>query len=83
MKYKNGESSVIKSRGKSVHIYTDGHRMRKRALFPHETRGKVAGVMVSEGEERPFIFSDIRTTGTGYPPIIDHFVLFTQCSRVI
>jgi len=69
VKFGDGESSVIKNRGKSVHVYTDGHRMGKRPLLPYETRGKVAGVRISQGTERPFIFADIRTTGTDYPPI--------------
>ena len=63
MKYRDGKSSAIKGRGKSVHVYTDGHRMRKVAVLPHETHGKVPGVRISDTAMRPFVFADIQTTG--------------------
>ena len=80
MKYRDGKSSAIKGRGKSVHVYTDGHRMRKLAVFPQSTNGRVRGVRVSENIIRPFVFADIRTTGAGHPHNPNHSVL---CSRTI
>jgi hypothetical protein len=69
VKYRDGKSSAIKGRGKSVHVYTDGHRMRKVAVLPHETHGKVPGVRISETAMRPFVFADIQTTGADFFPV--------------
>ena len=73
----------MKDRGKSVHVYTDGHKMRKRALFPHHKHGEVSGVKISENAERPFVFADIRTTGASCPPAPNNSVLFTPPPWVI
>ena len=68
VRYKIGKSSVSQDRAKSVHLYVDGYRMRKCASLPDETGGEVDGVRTSNNTRRPFVFSDIRTTGTDHPP---------------
>jgi len=83
VKFGDGESSVIKGEAKSVHIYTDGHRMRKYALLPNDKRRMVTGVKVSSNVERPFTFADIRTTGADYTPSPNHSVLPTPRSWTI
>jgi len=60
VKYRDGKSSTIKGRAKSVHVYTDGRKMRQYVSLPHETHGKDAGVAVSKNTIRPFVFADIR-----------------------
>ena len=80
MKFKDGRSSTIKGQAKSVHVYTDGHRMVKRALCSDDVRGIASGVRISENVERPFTFADIRTTGANHAPGLNHSALLTPCS---
>ena len=74
--YEIGESSVIKDRAKSVHVYVDGRRMQKMFSVPNEIRGSIRGVQTSDNAIRPFMFADIRTTGMDYPP----FPIVLPCS---
>ena len=83
VKYKIEGSSVIKDMAKSVHVYVDGYKMRKYASPPHDARGKVSGVPTSDTTIRPFKFADIQTTGANDPPILNHSVTLTSCSRII
>jgi len=80
VKFRDGKSSTIKCLAKSVHVYTDGHRMVKRALCSDDVRGTASGVKVSANVERPLTFADIRMTGVDYAPSLNRSVLFTLSS---
>lgn len=69
LKFKIGESSVIKDRAKSIHTSVDGSTMQRCVSLPHETGFSVTGVRTSDNTLRTFMFADIRTTGG----IILHF----------
>ena len=66
MKYNIGKSP-FKDRAKAVHVDIDGHRMKKRASLPHDTKREITGVRTSDNTSRPFIFADIQTTGVDEP----------------
>lgn len=77
MRFRDGESSAIKHEPKSVHVYTDGHRMRKCALPSHKPSGVAHGAKISANTERPFTFANIRTTGVDHALVPNHSTLFT------
>ena len=66
MRFRDGKSSTIKHKARSVHVYIDGHRMRKSVLCPQDMGGTVSGAKISANTERPFTFADIRTTGANH-----------------
>ena len=69
MKYRDERSSAFRGKVKSVHVYIDGHKMKQRASLPNHTGGVISGVSVADMVMRPFMFTEIRKTGLGYPPV--------------
>ena len=63
VKYGDEQSSTIKGKTKSVHVFIDGHKMTKRATLPHHTQRTISGVYTTGSARRPFVFTEIRTTG--------------------
>lgn len=65
VKCRDGKSSTIQGRAKSVHVFLDGQRMRKCAYLSRHTSVKIGGVRVADNAKRPFVFADIQTTDEG------------------
>ena len=71
----DGEPSAFKGKPKLVDVDADGDRIVEFGWFPEDDRLMIDGVQTAENAWRPFIFTDIRTTGLNRLPIPKNAVL--------
>ena len=75
MECRDGESPTFKGKPKWMYADADGDRLVGCGWFPEDNRLTVEGVRTAEDAGRPFIFTDIRTTGLNCLPIPKNVVL--------
>lgn len=66
VKCEDGEESLVRGVAKMVTVFVDGRELAGCLFLPHNTEGEFDGVVVAKDAYRPFVFTEIQTTGSDF-----------------